>query len=84
MHAPLPPPPPASRAHLVHVERRSDSVARAMAVIEALAPQGRARECIESAAGGTLGEHSLIQSDVALREGGAGEGGRGREGRGGG
>ena len=61
--------PPASRTHLVHIERCPDSVACTMAVIEAFAPQGRACECVECTARGTLGEHSLIQSDMALGEG---------------
>jgi len=48
----------------VDVERRAHAVPGAVAVVEALLPEGEAREGVHGGAGGAFGEHDLVVGQV--------------------
>mmetsp|Transcript_2227 Transcript_2227/g.5786 ORF Transcript_2227/g.5786 Transcript_2227/m.5786 type:complete len:325 (+) Transcript_2227:609-1583(+) len=56
----------------MHIQRRADAVAGAVAVVEAHGPQRRARHGVDRDAGRARREHRGGQRDVALQHGGEG------------
>ena len=52
---------------LVHVERRADTVAGAVAVVEAMLPQRHARKSVQHKPRRALREHGCVQPNVALQ-----------------